>query len=217
MESGSPGEKPSSTIAMLSRKTTLIARPLSVCSLSTFMLTCVFPCSESLAYNGGVLYESVGMHGKSEIRVLDKVTGKTIQSQTLAKRFHAKGLAIVDNTAIQLMYKHKIAFIYNTEDITAAPRQIEFESTTGEGWGLTYSRGLKLLYLSDKSEYLHILDPETLKLKKKVEIVRQNDKKSDGITDLEWWHGKILACVYNEDVILVINPLTGVVEKEYGT
>ena len=37
------------------------------------------------------------------------------------------------------------------------------------------------------------------------------------LNELEFWRGRILANVWYEDVILVIHPDPGIVEKEYGT
>jgi glutamine cyclotransferase len=34
---------------------------------------------------------------------------------------------------------------------------------------------------------------------------------------LEFWRGRVIANLWFEDVIIVINPVTGKVEKEYGT
>jgi glutamine cyclotransferase len=171
---------------------------------------------EGLAYGGGVLYESIGLEGKSEIRALDKVTGNVIQSQKLRPRLFAEGLTVFDGKAVQLTYKHKLALIYDLEDLTKSPDKLNFDSTTGEGWGLTYRPGAHELLMSDGSEFIHVLDPETLELKRKFKVVRQNDKKSDQINELEWFNGRILANVWYEDVIIVIDPDTGIVEKEYG-
>jgi glutamine cyclotransferase len=70
--------------------------------------------------------------------------------------------------------------------------------------------------VSDGSKYLLFWDVDTLKPLRQVEVKRQNSKKTHYINELEWWRGRILANVWFEDIILVINPETGDVEKEYG-
>lgn len=172
--------------------------------------------TEGLAFVNGVLYESVGMFGQSALLVVDPKTGDTLQRYDMESKFFAEGLAHVNGKLIQLTYKSNTGFIYNIKNLTEAPKRFEFHSTTNEGWGLTYDQKNNELIMSDGSEFLHFWDADTLKEKRKVSVTRMNGKRADDINELEFWRGRVIANVWYRDFILVINPETGIVEKEYG-
>ena len=52
--------------------------------------------------------------------------------------------------------------------------------------------------------------------RRKIPVTRQNGTPARSMNEIEFWRGRILANVWYEDVLLVIHPETGVVEKEYG-
>ena len=47
--------------------------------------------------------------------------------------------------------------------------------------------------------------------------MRMDGTPANELNEIEWYRGRILANVWFEDVLLVIDPATGTVEKEYGT
>ena len=54
-----------------------------------------------------------------------------------------------------------------------------FDTTTGEGWGMTYDSSRHEIIVSDGSSYLHVWDPDTPEEKRKVHVFRQvGTKKS---------------------------------------
>ena len=171
---------------------------------------------EGLTYGQGFLFESAGLFHKSSIRRLDPDTGDVIEMYDLDDRtLFAEGLAIVDEKLFQLTYKRKLGFIYDAHNISKPIGNFTFESTTGEGWGLTYAPDTNELIMSDGSEYLHMIDPATLAPTRKVHVTRGEGRNARNINELEYFHGRVLANVWYHDIILVINPSTGVVEKEY--
>ncbi|GAX24310.1 hypothetical protein FisN_4Lh424 [Fistulifera solaris] len=173
---------------------------------------------EGLAYFNGSLFESSGMNGHSKVQRLDPQTGEVIESQSFpsGSKYFGEGLTVVDSKLYVLTYKAKRGFIFDSKNITAPPDQFHFNTTTGEGWGLTYDASKHELIASDGSKFLHFWDPDTFALKRKVEVKRQNSRNSKNINELEWWRGRVLANIWYEDVLIVIDPETGVVEKEYG-
>lgn len=158
------------------------------------------------------------MNGNSKVQRLDPQTGKVIESQPLPMggKYFGEGLTIVNSKLYVLTYKARHGFIFDSKNISAPPEQFGFETTTGEGWGMTYDSSNHELIVSDGSEFLHFWDPDTIAVKRKVEVKRQNSKKSNNINELEWWRGRVLANIWYEDILIVIDPETGIVEKEYG-
>ncbi len=158
------------------------------------------------------------MNGHSKVQRLDPQTGEVIESQPFpsGSKYFGEGLTIANSKLYVLTYKAKRGFIFDSKNISALPDQFHFNTTTGEGWGLTYDASKHELIASDGSKFLHFWDPDTFALKRKVEVKRQKSRNSKNINELEWWRGRVLANIWYEDVLIVIDPETGVVEKEYG-
>jgi glutamine cyclotransferase len=134
----------------------------------------------------------------------------------ISSKYFGEGLTYVNGKFIQLTYKSQTGFIYDATDLLKSPETFTYSSTTNEGWGLTFDAERRELIESDGSDYLHFWDPQTFQELRKVKVVRQDGTAAMQINELEWWRGRVLANVWFEDVIIVINPVTGVVEKEYG-
>ncbi|KAL7578223.1 hypothetical protein ACA910_012646 [Epithemia clementina (nom. ined.)] len=171
--------------------------------------------TEGLCFVDGRLFESTGLVGESYLKELDPETGDVIKEWPLHKEDFGEGLAFVDGSFFQLTYRQHKGYKYNINKLSARPEEFEFESTTGEGWGLTYDPVANELIESDGSNFLHFWDPVTMKQKRKVQVHRMDGQKAKNINELEMWRGRVLANVWFQDIILVINPKTGVVEKEY--
>lgn len=172
--------------------------------------------TEGLTYANDILYESIGLNGQSSLLILDALTGKTIESYDIDRKYFGEGLTYMNGKLVQLTWKAKTGFIYDANDLSIAPTTFQFTTTTNEGWGITYDSVHDELIVSDGSKYLHFWEPNTMQEKRKIEVVRQNGKKSTYINELELWRGRVLANIWYEDTIIVINPETGLVEKEYG-
>jgi glutamine cyclotransferase len=171
---------------------------------------------EGLTFAQGFLFESTGLAGESSIRKLDPDTGDALESYDLLdKTIFGEGLAVAHDKVYQLTYKKKMGFIYDIKNITQPTDTFAFESTTGEGWGLTFADDTNELIMSDGSDFLHMIDPDTLLPTRKVKVTRDGNKNADNINELEYFHGRVLANVWYQDIMLVINPTTGMVEKEY--
>lgn len=171
--------------------------------------------TEGYTYCDSTLYESVGMRSSSAVLVLDAETGDTLERYGMESKYFGEGLTCVDDRLIQLTYRKKTGFVYDRNDLSKAPTTFHFDTTTGEGWGLTYDADRHELIVSDGSEFLHFWDPDTLEFKRKVAVTRLGGSKANNINELEYWRGRVIANVWYRDFLLVIHPETGAVEKEY--
>ena len=172
--------------------------------------------TEGLCYADGKLYESVGLWKESALLVLDPKTGAILERYPMQSKYFAEGLTYVNGKLIQLTYKHRDGFIYDAKNLAATPTKFGFNCTTNEGWGLTYDPNKHELIESDGSEFLHFWDPETMREKRKVSVTRLGGSVANNINELEYWRGRVLANIWYTDILLVIHPETGMVEKEYG-
>jgi glutamine cyclotransferase len=122
----------------------------------------------------------------------------------------------VDGKLVQITWKETTAFVWNASDLTIPPVEYSYKTTgNNEGWGITYWEEKHELVVSDGSENLIFWDPNTLETLRTLAVTRQNGHRALNMNELEFWRGRVLANVWYEDVLLVIHPETGVVEKEY--
>ena len=160
--------------------------------------------TQGLEFHEGRIYESTGRHGFSELRKVDLVTGRVIQRRVLDPQYFGEGITILQNKVFQLTWKSGKGFVY---DLNSFALDREFK-ISGEGWGLS-NDGNNLL-LSNGSNQILFLDPQTLQVLKRVSVTL-NDKPQYLLNELEYVEGEIWANVWKKDEILRIDPLTGIV------
>ena len=176
----------------------------------TYRVTAVHPHSataytQGLQYADGVLWEGTGQYGSSELRKTDPETGRGETVARLPRTDFGEGIALLDGKVYQLTWQSNRAYVYDA----ATGARLREHRYPGEGWGLT-TDGRKL-YLSDGTSSIHTVDPETFRRKKRVTVTCQGEPVPL-LNELEWIDGRIWANVYTSDLILQIDPATGVVE-----
>jgi glutamine cyclotransferase len=81
--------------------------------------------------------------------------------------------------------------------------------------------GSRMILMADNSfsgsAFLHFWDRQTLEFKRKHQVMRLSGLPANNINELEFWRDRVVANVWFEHVLIIINPVTGLVEKEYGT
>jgi len=170
--------------------------------------------TQGLTYARGKLFESAGLYGKSTVRILDRSSAEVERKVSMESRFFAEGMTYYKDTLIQITWKSQEGFVYNITDLEEIDT-FTFETTKNEGWGITWDRCNDELIVTDGSSNLHFWDPNARKETRRVSVTRIGGRKATKLNEIEFWRGRVLANVWYEDVILVINPETGVVEKEY--
>lgn len=163
--------------------------------------------TQGLEFCRDTLFEGTGQYGTSYLRKTDYKTGKVYKEVKLAEQIFGEGITILNNKVYQLTWKSNEGYVYNADTFKKEktfqyPKQME-------GWGLT-SDG-NVLYMTDSSETIHILNPETFKEINYINVYSL-DSKVPAVNELEWINGKIYGNVYQKDAIAVINPKTGAVE-----
>ena len=84
-----------------------------------------------------------------------------------------------------------------------------------EGWGITQDPSTNLLYVSDGTAKITVIDPDTLLEKEQFTVTSDGDDVPL-VNELEWINGSIWANVLGSNLILVIEPGTGIVTKVYN-
>lgn len=110
--------------------------------------------TQGLAYEDGILYESVGEYGKSKILKLDAATGEVLQQVSIADRYFAEGLTVLGDELFLVTWLETTAFVLDKKTLDIR-RTMTYRT---DGWGLTVIG--ETLIMSDGSNRLFFLDPE---------------------------------------------------------
>ncbi len=165
--------------------------------------------TEGLEYHDGFIYESAGLKGSSSLRKTDLRTGKVLQKVDLDSLYFGEGITIVGDKIIQLTYREGVGFVY---DRNTFKKLGEFPYQAGrEGWGL-YFDGEHILN-TDGSNVIYLLNKDTYQKEGSVEVY-DNKGAVNSLNELEVIDGKIYANIWQKDIIVVIDPVTGEVEGE---
>ena len=155
------------------------------------------------------------MYGRSSVRILDPKTMDVVKSVDMPKELFGEGIAYLDGLLYQITWKSHRGFVYNATTLERVD-EFQFRSTNNEGWGITWDPCHEEFVVTDGSPNLHFWDRQTLAQTRTVPVVRMAGTPALELNEIEWYRGRILANVWFEDVLLVIDPATGIVEKEYG-
>ncbi|MEB3274999.1 MAG: glutaminyl-peptide cyclotransferase [Prochlorothrix sp.] len=158
--------------------------------------------TQGLLFHDGELYEGTGLWGRSSLRRVTLVTGEVQQQHNLANRYFGEGLTLWGDRLIQLTWRSGQGFVYDRASFELLQT---FQYGT-EGWGLTQDG--QSLILSDGSDRLYFLDPDTFELRRFV-VVREGDRPLQRLNELEYINGEVWANVWLETRIARIDPATG--------
>jgi glutamine cyclotransferase len=200
------------------RATTWIALTLAVGCAATdngssepFVVTATYPhdpeaYTQGLVWADGVLFESTGRYGHSELRRVDLSTGRVLARRSLGTDRFGEGLALHGERLFQLTWESGVVYVYTAE--TLAP--IDSFTYSGEGWGLA-SDGTSL-FLSDGSDSIRVISPETFRAERVVRV-RYRGEPLRRLNELEFVGGVLLANVYETNYVARIDPITGEVRE----
>ncbi len=163
--------------------------------------------TQGLVFSGNQLLESTGRYGQSALFAYDAKTLLEKKRIKLPDTIFGEGLTVLDSEIYQLSWKAQKIFVYNQQ-----LQLLKTLSLQGEGWGLT-TDGVSLI-LSNGSDTLQFLDPESGKLQRKL-IVHDGSTPQKNINELEWVEGYILANLWLSNTVLLIDSNDGDVIKHY--
>ena len=162
--------------------------------------------TQGLQFIDGELWEGTGEYGNSRILRTDLATGKVLEAKPISDEEFGEGITILGDKIYQLTWLNGKLHIYDRKSLA----HLATHTYKGEGWGLTTDG--ERLYMSDGSNYIRILNPETMKQEGRFGVTLRGESLRY-LNELEWIDGKIWANVYTTDKIVVIDPVNGVVEK----
>ena len=160
--------------------------------------------TEGFIYEDGIIYESTGQYGESQMKKYKLGSTEPIKTYNLPLMYFGEGATIFGEYIYQLTWKSRIGFIYNKNlDL------IDTFKYKTRGWGITLND--KYLIMSDGTNKLYFLNPKSFIREKIVEVLDGNIPIVN-INELEYINGKIYANIFMTDFIAIIEPKTGLVE-----
>ena len=163
--------------------------------------------TQGLVLEGGFLYESTGLEGRSSLRRVEVETGRVLDNVKLPDDIFAEGLAHVPGLLIQLTWTNEVAFVYDGQTF-ALRRRIPYN---GEGWGLCNDG--KLLVMSDGSDRLTFRRPDDFAIERSV-TVTMNGSPVKNLNELECVDGTVYANIWHRETIVRVDAASGrVIER----
>lgn len=178
---------------------------------SDFEVTARFPhdtaaYTQGLVWDDSVLYESTGRYAHSELRRVELRTGRVMASRIMSSDRFGEGLALLKGRLHQLTWESGMGYVYDAA--TLAP--LDSFTYVGQGWGLATDG--RVLYMSDGSDSIRVLSPETHAQLRALHV-RYAGAPAVKLNELEYVHGALLANVYETDLVLQIDAATGDVTR----
>lgn len=158
--------------------------------------------TQGLVYKDGFLYEGTGLNARSSLRKVRLDSGEVLQRVDLPPELFGEGIALLRGKIFQLTWKAGRGFIYDDRNF----HLLRKFSYPGEGWGLTTDG--HLLYMSDGTPEVRVLNPETLKEVRRIKVHDGSSAIAE-LNELEFINGEIFANVWQTDRIARISPRTG--------
>ncbi len=164
--------------------------------------------TEGFEIRDGYLYEGTGQEGSSAIHKTDLSTWKIVKEFKLEDQYFGEGITILNDKLYQLTYKTKIGFVRDLKSFEVL-KTWNFKSE--QGWGLT-NDGQSLI-MSDGTEFLTYIDPQTLKETKRIQVCNHRGVIKN-INELEYIKGEIWANIWTSDLLVRIDAKTGKIIAE---
>ena len=160
--------------------------------------------TQGLFFYEGILYESTGQYGYSNLRKTNLATGKVLQVLNIPRQYFAEGACVLNDKLYLLTWQEHTCFVYEARTF----KQLGTFQYPTEGWGLT-TNGTQLI-MSDGSAILYFRHPDTFAEQRRI-TVRNDNKPVQYLNELEYINGEIWANVYTANQIVRIDPKDGTV------
>jgi glutamine cyclotransferase len=158
--------------------------------------------TQGLVVRDGMLFESTGLEGHSDLRTVDRVSGHMLQRALLPDSEFGEGIASIGNRVYQLTWQSGRGRVYDARTLAV----VDSFTYDGEGWGLASDD--TLLYLSDGTSGVRVIDPNGFRVVRRIHVTEAG-QGVHMLNELEWVRGELWANVYETPLVARIDPATG--------
>lgn len=158
--------------------------------------------TQGLVYHDGILLEGTGKYEQSTLRKVELETGKVLKSIDLPPKVFGEGITLWGDKVVQLSWKNRLIFIWDVDSFDLVGRY----RFPGEAWGVTHD-GNELI-VSNGSEFLLFMDPQSMRVKRRVKVLDQG-RPIEKLNELEFINGEVWANIWYDERIVRIDPQTG--------
>jgi glutamine cyclotransferase len=163
--------------------------------------------TQGLEIANGKLYEGTGLEGHSKLLRYDLKTMKIEKDVSIGANYFGEGITILNNRLYQLTWLNQTCLTYNSQTL----QPLDTYKYMGEGWGITHDDSL--LYTSDGSASIKVIEPATFATVRTIRITKDNNPVRF-LNELELIDTLLYANVYMQDLIIVADIRTGKVVGE---
>lgn len=160
--------------------------------------------TEGLLIDHGVLYESTGREGQSDIRRVDLASGRVLARVKLPPTLFGEGIVAWKHQLFSVTWHGGQGFRWSLPGL----KRIGGFRYAGEGWAIT-DDGRNLI-LSDGTPVLRFLDPVTRQVVRRLTVTIAG-RPLERINELEWVDGTVFANIWMTPYVARIDPATGTV------
>ena len=158
--------------------------------------------TQGLTMYRGRLLESTGLEGHSGVREVELATGRVLRRADLPSTEFGEGATVLGGRIYQLTWKSHVGHVFDARTFTP----VDSFHYDGEGWGLTTDGAL--LYLSDGTSRIRVIDPDGYRVVRTIRVT-EVEKPVHMLNELEWVRGELWANVYWTGLIARIDPASG--------
>lgn len=158
--------------------------------------------TQGLVMRDGHLYESTGRYGRSSLRVVDPATGRVLARRNLPAAYFGEGLEEHAGRLYQLTWRENTVFVFDAATLDALGQK----HLPTEGWGICHD-GTSFV-VSDGASVLRRYDQDTFAPMGRIRVADQG-VPVEALNELECVDGRILANVWQTDLVAVIDPGDG--------
>lgn len=164
--------------------------------------------TQGLEFVGDRLYESTGLRGQSDRRIVVPDTGEVIVEVPLDDNLFGEGMTERDGRLYQLTYTSGVLLISDTDSLVqvSAPQRYD-----GEGWGLCTNESVaqRPFVMSNGTAELTIRDPDSFDIEATVVVVDEAGEPVRLLNELECMGGWVLANIWLSNDIVAIDLNSG--------
>ena len=158
--------------------------------------------TQGIEWHNNSLIEGTGLKGKSLLYQMDdqlKPFGKKVKLDPV---YFGEGITVFDGKIFQLTWEEHVVFVYDATTF----KKIKTLNWPYEGWGLTHND--TALIVSTGSSNLYFVNPNDFSIQKTLGVFNEYGYQSM-LNELEYVDGKIIANIYGQNNIVVIDPNSG--------